>query len=229
MENPPPRVRVERIGHRGSPRERKENTLPGFLLALEHGADAVELDVHATKEGVVVVHHDEAVGSTRIAENTWSALQHLDLGGGARIPRLRDVLEAIGERATVYVELKGRDVEDSTIDVVRKHGHRFALHSFDHATIARVAAKAPDIARGILLDSDVTNAAEELRRAVVRTRPRDVWPHWSLVNPTFMAAAREAKTRVIAWTVNSPVTAKELVKQGVHGLCSDDVRLLVNL
>ena len=229
MENPSPSVRVERIGHRGSPRERKENTLPGFLLALEHGADAVELDVHATKDGVVVVHHDEDVAGTRLAETTWSALQHLDLGGGARIPRLRDVLDAIGERATVYIELKGRNVEDATIGVVRERGRRFALHSFDHATIARVAAKAPDIARGILFDSDVTNAADELRRAVVRTQPRDVWPHWSLVDPAFMAAAREARTRVIAWTVNSPVTAMNLAGLGVQGLCSDDVRLLANL
>lgn len=219
----------ERIAHRGSPKERRENTLPSFLLALEHGADAIELDVHATSDGVVVVHHDPTVGNRAITASTWRDLARVDLGGGATIPRLQDVLEAVGQRAAVYVELKGERIEDEVIEVAREHGHRFAFHSFDHDAIARVAERAPGIPRGVLLDRDTKNPAEQLHRVAGRLQPRDVWPHWSLVDKDFMQAAREVAARVIPWTVNSADAARDLVSLGVSGICSDDVRLLVNL
>lgn len=220
---------AERIAHRGSPRERTENTLPGFLLALEHGADAVELDVHATSDGEVVVHHDFQAGGIAIASTPWSALEPLSLPGGARIPRLRDVLQAIGDRATVYVELKGLAIESAVIAVVREHGRRYALHSFDHAAIARCATAAPDIARGILIDGREPRPLEVMRSAVAASRPRDVWPHFSLVDPHFMEAAGSFGLRVIPWTVNARDVAARLVRLGVAGICTDDVRLLANL
>ena len=222
-------ARLERVAHRGSPKERTENTLPGFLLAVEHGADAVELDAHVTSDGIVVVHHDDAATGRVIRETGWRELSAVRLERDATIPRLDDVLRALGDRATVYVELKGQRIEDAVIEVVRKHGRRFALHSFDHDAIARVAAKAPDIPRGILLDKDTRNATVSLREAVKRVRPRDVWPHWSLVNEQFVRAAHELGTRVIAWTVNTSGTAATLASIGVDGLCTDDVRILANI
>lgn len=222
-------ARFERVAHRGAARERVENTLPAFLLALERGADAVELDVHVTSDGTVVVHHDDVVQGHVIAGTTWRALTGLDLGGGAAIPTLQDVLNAIGDRATVYIELKGKHIENAVIDVARRYGHRFALHSFDHDAIARVAERAPDVARGVLLDKGTANPVELMRRAVERMKPRDVWPHWSLVNQKFMRAAEELHTRVIPWTVNSLESASALLGLGVDGICTDDVRLLANL
>lgn len=221
--------RFECIGHRGTPKERIENTLPGFLLALEHGADAIELDVHVTSDGEVVVHHDHIVAGHVIASSFWPDLSGLDLGGGLNIPLLADVLDAIGERATTYIELKGLHIEQAVIGIATKHGHRFALHSFDPDAIERVKQQAPDIARGILLDRDTPDPAEEVRRVVARLRPRDVWPHWSLVDDSVIRAARELGVRVIPWTVNSAETARELVSLGVDGICTDDVRLLMQL
>jgi len=219
----------ERIAHRGAPRERVENTLPGFLVALEHGADAIELDVHVTSDGEVVVHHDHVVAGHVIASSFWPDLSGLDLGGGLSIPRLADVLNAIGERATAYIELKGLHIEQAVIGIATQHGHRFALHSFDPDAIERVKRKAPDLARGILLDRDTPNAADELRRVVTRLRPRDVWPHWSLVDDALMRTARDQGVRIIPWTVNSAETARTLAALGVDGICTDDVRLLTNL
>jgi len=222
-------ARFERVGHRGAPKERTENTLPGFLLALERDADAVELDVHVTLDGEVVVHHDPTVNRKPIAQTPWRDLSQIDLGGGDRIPRLRDVLEAIGTRASVYIELKGLAVEDQVISVAKTFGHTYALHSFDHDAIRRVAQKAPDIARGILLDRGTLRPTDALRQAVERSRPRDVWPHWSLVNEQFVRVAHELKTRVIVWTVNSPGTAEILVSLGADALCTDDLQILANL
>src|SRR5688572_29552561 len=102
MPNAP--ARFERVAHRGLPAEKVENTLPSFMFALEQGADAVELDVHVSSDGIVVVHHDAVVLAHAIANTAWRDLSHLVLDKGERIPRLQDVLEAVGNRASVYIE-----------------------------------------------------------------------------------------------------------------------------
>jgi glycerophosphoryl diester phosphodiesterase len=224
-----PQAGFERVAHRGAPRERVENTLPGFLVALDRGADALELDVHATADGVVVVHHDDEAHGHILAKTAWSDVTHFDIGGGARIPRLDEVLEAVGSRATVYIELKGFEIEEKVIAVARRHGQRFALHSFDHGAIERVARMAPDIPRGILLDRDITNPVAQLRDAASRTQPRDIWPHWTLATAPLVQAAHDVGARVIAWTVNSEEIARDVLAAGVDALCSDDLRLLTDL
>jgi glycerophosphoryl diester phosphodiesterase len=221
--------RFERIGHRGIPALTRENTLEGFTLALDSGADAVELDTHVSADGVVVVHHDETVGGSPIAAMKWQDLESVDLGGNSRLPTLDQVLQAAAGRATVYVELKGVGIEQQVIGVVRKHQTAVALHSFDHSAIERAARAAPEIPRGILLENGVTNPIQAMRRAVDRTSARDVWPHWSLVGSDFMRAADDLAVRVVVWTVNTADRARHLASLGVAGVCTDDVRLLTNL
>jgi len=223
----PPQA-FERVGHRGAPREFTENTLPGFLRALDRGADAVELDVHVTADGVVVVHHDFDVRGRPIAQTSWERLRDAPLPGDARIPTLEDVLAAIGSRATVYVELKGPGIEDAVADVVRRSGHRYALHSFDHDAIARCARAHPEIPRGVLLDRATSDPLAMMARAVASTQPRDVWPHFTLVTSAFMAAAAAHGLRVIPWTVNDPEVARRAASLGVAGICTDDVRLVAS-
>jgi len=222
---------VERVAHRGAPRELLENTLPSFARALERGADAIELDVHITSDAVVVVHHDEIVRGRPILETPWGEIERLELRDGARVPRLDDVFALVADRATLYIELKGRGVALPAIDVARHAGRkgRYALHSFDHSAIELAAAAAPEIPRGVLLDEGRPDAVGVMRAAVARTRARDVWPHWSLVNAAFMAAAKDMGARVIVWTVNSAEGAMALRDLGVDGLCTDDVTLLDRL
>ncbi len=232
MPNTPPRPATalpERVAHRGAPTERIENTIEAFALALEHGADAVELDVHATRDGVVVVHHDETVLGLAIARTDWPDIARLDLGGGVAVPRLEDVFRIVGERATVYVELKGVAIEDAVLDVCDRHGKRFAIHSFDHDAIERVAERSPATPRGALLDRNTDHPVEALVSAARRLGLRDVWPHYSLVDEAFVAAAKEEAVRVVAWTVNSLEAARWLQTLGVDAICTDDVRMLAGL
>jgi glycerophosphoryl diester phosphodiesterase len=219
----------ERIAHRGASRERLENTQQAFTLALDRGADAVELDVHRTRDGVVVVHHDFLVGRLAMANADWAALSEVELAGGNRIPRLEDVLMAIGDRATVYIELKGPGVEADAIAMARRHGVRYAVHSFDHSAVERAKRIAPDVARGVLLDRGTPNPAARLAEAHRRVSMRDVWPHYSLVDEAFMVVAAKLAVRVIVWTVNSAADAKRLIELGVAGVCTDDVRILDGL
>ena len=216
---------VEHIAHRGAKREFAENTLPAFRRAVERGADAIELDVHATDDGVVVVHHDPELtlpGGRRrvIADSTWRGLTHFV----SAIPRLSDVLEAVPEPITLYVELKGAGVGDLVAPLIRD-SKRCAVHSFDHTAVARMREIAPDLPRGILFDHYPADVAASMRFAGAR----DVWPEWRLVDHRLVSTVHAAGGRVIVWTVNTRDDAERLVALGVDGVCTDDVRLLEGL
>jgi glycerophosphoryl diester phosphodiesterase len=213
---------VERIGHRGAKREFPENTIAAFVRAFEHGADAVELDVHATADHVIVVHHDADINGAPIRALSWAQVQAVQFGPGIGIPTLADVLAATPADRTLYVELKGEGIEREVAELLMPRASRAAIHSFDHAAIERLSRIAPDVPRGILYDDvDVDVAA-----AVARTGARDVWPEWPLIDEALVDRVHDLGCRVIAWTVNRRDVAEYLADIGVDGLCGDDVRLL---
>lgn len=216
------RPRVERIGHRGAPREFPENSLPSFERALALGADAIELDVHVSSDGVVVVHHDPDIRRRAIRTMAWRELSRVELARGVFIPSLKEVLDLVGSRATVYVELKGEAVEEPAIEVIGASRTRCAVHSFDHDVVARAAHLAPSLRRGILFDESPCDVLASMRAASAV----DVWPHWKLIDERLVEQVHGAGGRVIAWTVNTTAAALDLVRMGADGLCGDDVRLL---
>ena len=114
------------------------------------------------------------------------------------------------------------------LDVAKRHGKRYAVHSFDHGAVERAMTLDPMVARGVLLDRGTADPVAALTAAHRRVRPRDVWPHHSLIDSAFMAAARALSVRVIVWTVNAPSDVKRLASLGVAGICTDDVRVLAN-
>ncbi len=222
----------ELIGHRGAPRERPENTLASFLRALDLGADAVELDVHATRDGVVVVHHDfvpHAAASVAtlqgrpIAELTAAELATFHMSGEP-IPTLAAVLEEIGPRATVYVEIKGRDIERAVVATIESvpSADRVAVHSFDHRAVARARAIEPRLPSGILSASYLIDPQAALRAA----NARDYWQEASMIDEALVDAIHAGRGRVIAWTVNDPEHARRLVSMGVDGVCTDVLQVI---
>ena len=227
----PPRPRPELIAHRGACRDRPENTLAAFAVALDQRAAAIELDVHATADGVVVVHHDPVPHGVYpdgrserrpIAQLGYVELSTLRLVGEA-IPTLRDVLALVGDRAVVYVEIKGSAIERAVVDVVRASGVRCAIHSFDHELIARVGRLAPEIPRGLLFDH---GDPESMLREMARYDARDLWPEASLIDEALVQGAHRAGKRLIAWTVDDRQAAAYLAELGVDALCTDDVPLI---
>jgi glycerophosphoryl diester phosphodiesterase len=220
-----------RIAHRGAPREHPENTLPAFARALELGADGIELDVHVTRDGVVVVHHDPVPRATTadpwlagraIAELSHDQLRRFEVAPGVAIPTLSEVLELVGDRAVVYVELKGANVERQAVNVIQEHSARCAVHSFDHGAVARAAAIAPELRRGLLFSRRVADPAVAMRAAGAL----DAWPEWPLADSAFVDAVHDIGGSVIAWTVNDAAAARHLTSIGVDGICTDDVRLI---
>jgi glycerophosphoryl diester phosphodiesterase len=226
-----PKDSLKRVAHRGAPREYPENTLPSFARALELGADGIELDVHATRDGVVVVHHDPVPRAASpnprlrgrpIADLTYEELQQFSVAPGVPIPTLSDVLALVGKSALVYVELKGANIERLVVDVIRTGPAECAVHSFDHGAVARVSSIAPGVRRGLLFSRRVSDPVGALRAA----RAADAWPEWPLVEDRFVEAVHGIGGSVIAWTVNDVAAVRMLAAMGVDAICTDDVRIV---
>lgn len=225
----PSHPRVERIGHRGAPRECMENTLPSFLRAVALGANAVELDVHVSADGVPVVHHDPELSPkvrpknfarAKLAELDSRDIQAVRLSSDDQIPTLVEVLEALTPTTKVYVEIKGGPPA-AIAGVLAPFADSVAVHSFDHESIVQMARIAPKIRRGILIEK----STNDLAALVDRTGATDVWPAFKLVDESFMNQARSCKARVIPWTVNSARDVRRLLSLGVAGICTNDLTL----
>jgi glycerophosphoryl diester phosphodiesterase len=205
------------------PRFARENTLASFALALEAGADGIELDVHATRDGNVVVNHDpDLPGGVLIAGENLSTLRAHRDPVIAGMPTLEEVCKLVGRRAELFVEVKGAAIERAVLAVMREFDGPFAIHSFDHALIARLHDADPAVRLGVLFEERPPDVTELMSR----TGARDVWPHAPLVTSRLVADVHAAEGRVIAWTVNDPAIAAGLMSMGVDGLCGDDVRIL---
>jgi glycerophosphoryl diester phosphodiesterase len=205
------------------PRRERENTLPSFRAALSAGADAIELDVHATSDGVVVVHHDPvAADGLEIALTPAQVLAASMVARGLELPSLESVCALVAGRAELLVEIKGAGIADAVLEVLRGYDGPYAMHSFDHASIGRVARREPALRLGLLFDSAVHDVAGLL----ATFGARDAWPEHSLVDERLVRSAHGAGARVLAWTVNDAAEAARLERIGVDGLCSDDITML---
>lgn len=217
---------MEVIAHRGMPRQAPENTLAGFALAIEAGASGIELDVHATRDGVVVVHHDPHLhqpthsGDRRlgpaIATVTLDELRRAT-PSAPDVPTLDETLALVRGRATVYVEVKARRIEDAVVACIDRHATPAAVHSFDHRVSLRVRQLAPHLHTGILSASYLLEPERALRAAAAR----DYWQWWEMIDATLVGRVHDAGGRVVAWTVNAPHAVEHLAALGVDAICTD--------
>jgi glycerophosphoryl diester phosphodiesterase len=214
---------VLRIAHRGLPRRHPENTLPSFEAALRLGADGIELDVNATLDGVIVVHHDPVLrDGTEIRRTTWSRLRESLVAPGVPMPTLGEVCRLVGACAELFVEIKGGGIEDGVVSVLADHTGTAAIHSFDHSLIGRLARRGAPHRLGILVEV----APSDPEAAMERCGASDLWPERSVVSAQLVRDVHAFAGRVIPWTVNDRAEATRLVEWGVDGLCTDDVSLL---
>ena len=155
------------IGHRGAPSRAPENTLASFRAALEIGVDGLELDVHLSADGHLVVIHDANLKRTTdgqgfVHEHTLAQLKQLDAGtwfgpmfAGERIPTFDEVLDLVGKRVPLQVEIKGatEGVTEATLAVLDARGllDTVMMTSFQLDRLPRVRELAPKVQIGALV------------------------------------------------------------------------------
>ena len=221
-----PRPQV--IAHRGASRDQPENTLAAFRRAAELGADGVELDVHCTADGALVVHHDAVPGQAPTPALAGRAIRTLTAGDlrafrvrGEPIPTLAEVLDAVGSKVIVYCELKGEGTAAPAVKLLNDPRWRAAVHGFDHRQVAEARRIAPSLARGVL------ESAYHLEPTASMTSvdARDLWQYWELIDEALVEVVHARGGRLVAWTVNDPDVMARLARMGVDALCTDDVAM----
>lgn len=224
------------IAHRGASTEFPENTLAAFARAIALEVDAIELDVHVTRDGVPVVFHDSdlrrATGSRgQITSATWPDLQALRvLGSTHGIPRLRDVLAITRERAVVQIELKaGAPVEPVLRAVTAARAAEWAvLASFSTSTVAEAALVAPQLPRMLISEGRLSPASIVRQMAACRANGLSV-NHRAIPGRAFVHHFQQRGYAVWTWTVNELPRARQLAGWGVDGLMGDNPALLRRL
>ncbi|MEO6055560.1 MAG: glycerophosphodiester phosphodiesterase [Gemmatimonadales bacterium] len=209
------------IAHRGASGYEYENSRAAFRRAVILDADGVELDIHATADGAIVVHHDpDLPGHGPIALLTLQEIREVRIPNGETLPLLEEVLELVGQH-DVCVEVKGLPPEhDRALVEVLDAGPapgRYAVHSFDHRIIRRLGAACPSLQRGILLSAYLDDPVGALRAVGAKT----LWQEWHQVDHELVHRVHEAGARIVAWTVNEIGDLERLVRLGVDGLCGN--------
>ena len=176
---------------------------------------------------MVVVHHDPVLHAgavpqsepIAIASTRFDQLRMHQLGPGIRLPTLTETLEAIGTRATVFIEIKARDIEPHVVRCIRESQSDCAVHSFDHRIVKTVKAIFPAVRCGVLQVARHIDPIASMRA----TGAEDLWQHVDYIDEQLVADAHSIGGRVIAWTANDSTRWPFLRRIGVGGICTDRI------
>ncbi len=209
------------IAHRGASGYEYENSRAAFRRAVMLDADGVELDVHATRDGALVVHHDaDLPGMGPISQLALAGVRQARLRNGEPVPLLGEVLDLVGDR-DVWIEVKSLAEEhDPKLFAAIDRGpapERYAVHSFDHRIVRRLGVSRPDLRRGVLLSAYLADPIEAMRAVGATT----LWQEWLQIDEDLVRRVHAADFTLIAWTVDEIGDLGRLARLGVDGLCGN--------
>lgn len=208
------------LGHRGSPHQARENTLESFYRALEAGLDGLELDLHRTRDGVLVIYHDFDLAGRLIAEMDWPAVQQQ----APWIPRLEQVFELAEQfpQARLNLELKSRPGPSDGREILLAQAvqawpgfERAWISSFDPLALIRLHRLGVGVPLALLY-SEV-----EMEELVSCLPVQGVHPHFALLSRAKVAQFKAQGLFVATWTVNQATLVRELLEWGVDGVIGD--------
>jgi|SRR5579883_110668 len=237
-----PEKLVEIVGHRGASFDAPENTLASIALAWQQNADAVEFDVHLTRDGKIVVIHDtntlRTAGVERnVADTTWDTLRTLDVGKwkdarfvGERIPTLDEALAIVPTDKRVWIEVKcGPEIVpelDRVLNASKLKPEQTCVISFGPEVIAVTKQARPDRPCYWVVNLN-TNSATNTADALIATAKLihadglDLSATPAVLNKAFGDAVKAAGLKLGVWTVDSVELAKQMVTAGVESITTN--------
>jgi glycerophosphoryl diester phosphodiesterase len=232
------------IAHRGFSGRAPENTMAAFEAALEFQVDGLELDVHRSKDGELIICHDPMVDRTTngkgfIKDLTWEELRRLDAGSwfgrcfqNERIPRLSSLLGLVRKSdLLINIELKTDlfvypGIEEQLVNLIKDYElvEQCIVSSFNHYSLPRVTAVLPELKTGILYNAHLYQPwayAKQLKVAALH-------PKYLSVAPELVAQAHRFGLMVNTWTVNEPLLLRRVVEAQVDAIITNYPDLVRN-
>ena len=231
------------FGHRGASAYAPMNTIPAFELAAEQGAHGVELDVHLTKDGDLIIVHDFTIdhttdGTGTVTDKTLAELKEYDAGSwfdatfaGLKLPTLSEVFEAVGDKLYINVEIKSLareadGTEEVVADCIRKHNmvERVIVSSFNPYVLKRFRPVAPEMVIGYLLHPN--SLSDESHTILTPSDYEALHYYHNMIGSDELAFAKKHDKPINTWTVNDTELALRLQSQGVKGIITDTPDLM---
>jgi glycerophosphoryl diester phosphodiesterase len=217
-----------KVGHRGARAYEPENTLRSFKKALELGVDAVELDLHRTRDGEIVVIHDEDVkrttnGKGAVSNLTLQEIKRLLIDKDERIPTLEEVFNLIDKKVKIFIELKEVGLEEQVLALVKKKDltANVVLVSFLEDALAKVRELDAEVETGLIYAKHKNPV-----KAALELKAQWLVAFYRFTHTANVQKAHENGLKVLVWTVNTAEEAEAMAKKGVDGIASDKPDIL---
>jgi glycerophosphoryl diester phosphodiesterase len=232
---------IHNVAHRGASAYEPENTLRAFERAIAMGATMLELDVHLSRDGHLMVIHDPDLSRTtngrgRVSEMPLEEIKRFDAGQGERVPTLPEVIELVRDRAQLYIELKGQQTPEPVVRALR------SSHFTDQAIAGsfypwlpqKVKWLAPEIRTSVLVGEWGKNEMVEWALAVNADYVHPCWekhdprPH-RLLTSSLVEKIRSHSLGIVIWHEERPEELRELVKCDIDAICTNTPDVLADI
>lgn len=232
------------IAHRGASAQAPENTMCSFELALQQGADGLELDVQLTRDGELIVIHDETLNRTTngkgyVFQHTYDELSGLDAGSWfskefchARIPRLEEVLDLLkGTDKLLNIELKTGivpyvGIESTLVELLKRYLYtNIVVSSFNHYSLRTLKTIAPDIRIGALYSAGFVEPWLYGKHLQVYS----LHPFYLNIIPELVTGCCNAGIALFPWTVDKPDDMKKMLNANVEAIITNNPAVLLDL
>ncbi len=231
---------VRILAHRGASAYAPENTMEAFRLGVEQQADGFEIDIHVTKDGEIVVIHDDTIdrtsdGSGSVSDMTLAELKRFNYNARfeeayehAEIPTLRQVLELVRDR-DLYLNIEVKDILSksgayeslaaASAALVKEYGleEQVIFSSFNHGSMVNLKRMFPELKTGLLHFAGLYRGEVYAKSAGADA----LHPLYIGVNREMVEQAREAGVAVNCWTVNAPAEMDRMFDAGVDAIITD--------
>lgn len=229
--------KVKIFAHRGASAYAPENTLEAFRLAMEQGADGIELDVQMTKDGELVVIHDETIdrvsnGNGAVRDYTleelkqFSVSNHFEQYPDVKIPTLREVLELVKPGTMeINIELKTGiywypQIEQKVLELVKEEGmeERIIYSSFNHYSVQKIRELSPEAETAYLIGDVMLDVADYTRNTGIKGLHPALF-HVKMAD--FLKEYKESGIALRVWTVNDKDQIRWLIDEGVDAVITN--------
>lgn len=217
------------IGHRGAKGYEPENTLLSFQKAIDIGVDGIELDIHLSSDGAIMVIHDETLDRTTngkgfVNELSLQELKTFQIEIENTIPTLIEVFDLVNKHCFINIELKGKGTSKPVINLIEhyieeknwNYGH-FIISSFNWSALQEVRKWNAKIPIGVLTHTDLDLAIAFAKFIKAET----IHPYFHLLTKENTKKMQNEGFKVFAWTVNETEDIQKIKSFHVNGIISD--------
>ena len=212
-----------KIGHRGAKGYEPENTLIAFQKGIDLKVDGIELDVHLSSDGALIVIHDETIDRTTSGTGFVNQFTALELKK-YKIPALIEVLNLANQKCLINIELKGIGTAKPVVDLITHYISEknwnytdFLVSSFDWKMLEEVQLLNPKIQIGVLTEESI----EEAFAFAKKIKAFSIHPDYRLLTKENVALMQENGFEIYTWTVNSKEDIQKIKSFNVNGMISD--------